>query len=57
MTLRLLYLLQNNNKATLGDQLKLIASELQHRQPALLFGEAQRLINELFTLDVISHFE
>ena len=57
MTLRLLYLLQANPQATLGDQLHLIATELQHNQPEVLFGEAQTLINELFTLDVISHFD
>jgi uncharacterized protein len=57
MTLRLLYLLQNNTKANLVDQLNLIASELQHQQPALLYDEVQWLINELFGLGVISHFE
>ncbi len=57
MTLRLLHLLQTNPQATLGDQLQLIATELQHNQPDVLFGEAQVLINELFALDVISHFE
>jgi hypothetical protein len=57
MTLRLLHLLQTNPQATLGDQLQLIATELQHNQPDVLFGEAQVLINELFALDVISHFD
>jgi uncharacterized protein len=57
MTLRLLYLLQTNPLARLGDQLHLIASELQHTQPEQLFGEAQTLINELFKLDIISHFD
>lgn len=57
MTLRLLYLLQTNAQLNLGDQLHLIASELQHNQPELLFGEAKILINELFKLDIISHFE
>lgn len=57
MTLRLLYLLQTNPQATLGDQLHLIATELQHNQPEVLFGEAQMLINKLFTLDIISHFD
>jgi hypothetical protein len=57
MTLRLLYLLQTNPHANLGDQLHLIASELQHNHPEQLFGEAQELINELFKLDIISHFE
>jgi uncharacterized protein len=57
MTLRLLYLLQTHTQRNLGDHLQLIASELQHSQPELLFGEAQTLINELFKLDIISHFE
>ncbi len=57
MTLRLLYLLQNNTGANLGEQLRLIVAELQHNQPDLLFSEAQTLINELFRLDIISHFE
>jgi len=57
MTARLLYLLQTNANADLGDQLHLIAAELQHSQPELLFGEAQTLIVELFKLDIISHFE
>src|SRR6187551_3447213 len=37
MTLRLLYLLQTSAQLNLGDQLHLIASELQHNQPELLF--------------------
>lgn len=57
MTLRLLYLLQTNTQINLGGQLQLIASELQHRQPEPLYDEAQMLINELFKLDIISHFE
>lgn len=57
MTLRLLYLLQVNTEANLGSQLHLIASELQHNHPEVLFGEAQVLINELFMLDIISHFD
>jgi hypothetical protein len=57
MTLRLLYLLQTNTQANLGDQLHIIANELQHNQPEILFDEAQALINELFTLDIISHFD
>lgn len=57
MTLRLLYLLQTNTQANLGDQLHLIATELQHNQPEILFSEAQTLINELFKLDIISHFD
>ncbi len=57
MTLRLLYLLQTNTQVNLGDQLHLIASELQHSHPEVLFDEAQALINELFTLDIISHFD
>jgi hypothetical protein len=57
MTLRLLHLLQTNTQSNLGDQLHLIASELQHSQPEQLFGEAQMLIKELFRLDIISHFE
>lgn len=57
MTLRLMYLLQTDPQATLGDQLHLIATELQHYQPEVLFDEAQALIHELFTLDVISHFD
>lgn len=57
MTLRLLHLLQTNYQATLGEQLHLIATELQHNQPDVLFGEALALINDLFALDVISHFE
>lgn len=57
LTLRLLYLLQTNTEVKLVDQLHLIVSELQHNQPEVLFGEAQSLINELFKLDIISHFE
>lgn len=57
MTLRLLYLLQTNSQANLGDQLHLIAAELQHNHLASLFNEAQGLINELFKLDIISHFD
>lgn len=57
MTLRLLYLLQTNTQATLGDQLHLIATELQHSQPKFMFDEAASLINELFNLEIISHFD
>lgn len=57
MTLRLLYLLQTHTQANLGDQLHLIAAELQHDQPESLFNEAQSLVKELFTLDIISHFD
>ncbi len=57
LTLRLLYLLQTNTGVNLVDQLHLIVSELQHNQPEVLFSEAQSLINELFKLDIISHFE
>lgn len=57
MTLRLLYLLQTNAQADLGAQLHIIANELQHKQPETLFDEAQMLINDLFKLDIISHFD
>jgi uncharacterized protein len=57
MTLRLLYLLQANSGANLGEQLHLIVSELRHNHPDTLFHEAQALINELFKLGIISHFE
>lgn len=56
MTLRLLYLLQTNTGATLGDQLHLIAAELQHNHPEALFDEALALLDELFRLGIISHF-
>lgn len=57
MTLRLLYLLQTNAQADLGAQLHIIADELQHKQQETLFDEAQMLINDLFKLDIISHFD
>lgn len=57
MTLRLLYLLQTNTQANLGDQLHLIAAELQHNHPESLFDEAQSLVEELFNQDIISHFD
>lgn len=57
MTLRLLHLLQANLDASLRDQLHLIAQELQHNQPDVLFSGAVSLINELFDLGIISHFD
>lgn len=57
MTLRLLYLLQTNMHATLGEQLHLIAIELQHNHPETLFAEAKLLVDELFKLDIITHFD
>lgn len=57
MTQRLLYLLQTNTEANLGDQLHLIAAELRHTHPESLFDEALFLLNELFTLNIISHFD
>jgi hypothetical protein len=57
MTLRLLYLLQTNTSASLGDQLQLIAAELQHTDPERLFSEARLLVEELAGLDILSHFE
>jgi uncharacterized protein len=57
ITLRLLHLLQTNTQENLGGQLHLIAAELQHNHPEALFDEAQGLINELFKLDIISHFD
>ena len=57
MTLRLVYLLQTNTQANLGDQLHLIAAELQHNDPESLFNEAQSLVEELFKLDILSHFD
>lgn len=57
ITLRLLHLLQTNTQANLGNQLHLIAAELQHNHPEALFDEAQGLINELFKLDIVSHFD
>ena len=57
LTLRLLYLLQTNVKDRLADQLQLIATELHHQQPEVLFRNAQVLISELLELDIISHFE
>ncbi len=56
ITLRLLYLLQTNTSANLGDQLQLIAAELQHKDPERLFVEAQLLVEELVQLDILSHF-
>lgn len=56
-THRLLYLLQTNSHANLSDQLQLIAQELQHSQPESLFNEGISLINDLFKLDIISHFD
>ena len=57
MTQRLLFLLQNNTQATLEQQLHLIVSELKHNQPKVLFDEALALLNQLFRLDIISHFD
>lgn len=57
MTLRLLHLLQTNLDACLSDQLHLIAQELQHSQPDALFVGAISLINDLFGLGIISHFD
>lgn len=57
MTLRLLYLLQTNTSANLGDQLQLIATELQHKDPERLSVEAYLLVEELAGLDILSHFE
>lgn len=57
MTLRLVYLLQTNTQVNLGDQLHLIAAELQHNHPESLFNEAQSLVEELFKLDILSHFD
>lgn len=57
LTLRLLYLLQTNTQSTLATHLSLIASELQHSHPDILINEALVLIAELFSLDIISHFD
>ncbi len=57
MTLRLLYLLQTNTSANLGDQLQLIAAELQHEDLERLSVEAYLLVEELAGLDILSHFE
>ena len=57
LTLRLLYLLQTNIQQSLDDHLQIIATELQHQNPGILVGEAHVLIEELFNLDIISHFE
>lgn len=57
VTLRLLYLLQTDSTECLEALLGIIASELQHPNPAVLFNDSQHLIADLFTLDIISHFD
>jgi hypothetical protein len=57
ITLRLLSLLQTNTRENLGSHLRLIAAELQHSHPESLFDDALSLVNELFTLNIISHFD
>lgn len=57
MTLRLLYLLQTNTQANLGDHLHLIAAELQHNHLESLFAEALSLLDQLYRLSIISHFD
>ncbi|MEN0035892.1 MAG: putative DNA-binding domain-containing protein [Cellvibrio sp.] len=57
ITLRLLYLLQTNLDECLEVHLSTIASELQLLEPGILFDDSERLIAELFALDIISHFD
>jgi hypothetical protein len=57
MTLRLLHLLQTNENVTLIDHLQVIAVELQFLHRDLLENDVQRLMEELFKRDIISHFD
>lgn len=53
LTLRLLYLMQSNAVAPLGEHLDIICSELQHPDPEQFRREAKVLITELHNLDIV----
>jgi uncharacterized protein len=57
LTNRLLYLLVANPDNCFQENMNILAAELQHPAPNVLFGEAEKLLKQLFDLHILSHFE
>lgn len=57
VTARLLYLLQIRQDLSLDQNIAIIGAELHHPQPDLLIVDAEKLVRELYELEIISHFD
>lgn len=57
LTNRMLYLLQENSGASLGQVIQQLADELQHPEPEAFKLQAEQLVKQLFSARVISHFD
>jgi uncharacterized protein len=57
LTLRFVYLLQQPELGTLGAIFDQLAIELQHPEPANFLQQGLNMAQELFYLDIISHFD
>jgi uncharacterized protein len=57
LTLRFVYLLQQPELGTLGAIFDQLAIELQHPEPAKFLQQGLNMAQELFYLDIISHFD